>query len=85
MDGHKNIIKSFKPTHNYFTFADQDKDDPDNYIPHTYDNESTLNFVLSAKKYSYGTNGSNVESGYDVLKVEDLAMAFDKPLFADSI
>ena len=66
MDGHKNIIKSFKPTHNYFTFADQDKDDPDNYIPYTYDNESTLNFVLSAKKYSYGTNGSNVESGYDV-------------------
>ena len=61
---HKNVMLSFKPTYNYFTFADQDKDDPENYI--YMEDEGKLTFLLSAKKYAYGTNGETVTPGYDV-------------------
>lgn len=61
---HKNVLLSFKPTHNYFTFADQDKNDPENYI--YMEDEGKLTFLLSAKKYAYGTNGESVTPGYDV-------------------
>ena len=47
---HKNVLLSFKPTFNYFTFADQDKNDPENYIYKEDGND--LNFLLSAKKYA---------------------------------
>ena len=61
---HKNILLSFKPTYNYFTFNEQDKDNPENYI---YKEEGDdLRFILAAKKYKYGTSGSGVETGYDV-------------------
>ena len=29
---HKNVLLSFKPTHNYFSFDEQDKNNPENYI-----------------------------------------------------
>lgn len=61
---HENILLSFKPTYNYFTFNEQDKDNPENYI---YKEEGDdLRFILAAKKYKYGTSGSGVETGYDV-------------------
>lgn len=61
---HNNILLSFKPTYNYFTFNEQDKGNSENYI---YKEEGDdLRFILSAKKYKYGTNGSGVETGYDV-------------------
>lgn len=61
---HKNVLLSFKPTFNYFTFADQDKNDPENYI--YMEDGGELTFLLSAKKYAYGTNGETVTPGYDV-------------------
>ena len=61
---HKNILLSFKPTYNYFIFNEQDKTNPENYIYKEEGND--LRFILSAKKYKYGTNGSGVETGYDV-------------------
>ena len=62
---HKNILLSFKPTYNYFTFNEQDKTNPVNYI-YKEEESGELRFLLSAKKYAYGTNGSSVDTGYDV-------------------
>lgn len=64
IDGHKNILLSFKPTYNYFTFDALAKNDPENYI--YMEDEGDLTFLLSAKKYAYGTNGETVTPGYDV-------------------
>lgn len=63
----KNIMLAFKPTKNYFTFSEQNKTDTENYL-YMQDDDNTKNFILSAKKYAYGTS-SNVESGYDVFFV----------------
>lgn len=66
-DKHINIIKAFKPTNNYFTFSEQNKDDAENYIPVQYDSNS-LNFILSAKKYNVTVSGASAQAqeGYDV-------------------
>lgn len=61
----KNIMLAFKPSKNYFTFSEQNKEDAENYI-YMEDDSNSKNFILSAKKYSYGTDGSNVETGYNV-------------------
>ena len=63
-EGRKNILKSFKPTLNYFFI-----DDSENYIKPENEGSTDKNLVLSAKKYKYGTNGSDVQEGYNVFFV----------------
>ncbi len=60
-----NVLLAFQPTVGAINFGD--KSDEDNYLGPT--DGSNSNLVLSAKKYKYGTDGSQVEEGYDVFFV----------------
>ena len=61
VDISNNILISFNPKKDSYTLANL----ATGYIrPDATDGQKTL--VLSAKKYKYGTNGADVQEGYDV-------------------